>query len=114
MRVFTTLLLASTAVFCAALIEPTPAKANDPITFDISNDFSPSKVKDSCEGGQYFPPSSIGEYGCVNDNGSGIVCGGVGKDATTCTVFFKPPKPTRLRSQVELRATAQGAKQTGK
>ena len=114
MRVFPTLLLASTAAFCAALIAPTPAKANDVMTIPIQQGGSPSEVKGGCDSGNYFPPSAIGEYGCVNDNGSGIVCGGVGKDAITCTVFLKPPKPTRLRSQAEVRSGAQSAKQIGK
>jgi hypothetical protein len=57
---------------------------------------SPKDVKAGCDG-TYFAPSKMGVYGCLNENGSGIVCGGKGKDAKTCDTFMKvPPRlPTR-------------------
>jgi hypothetical protein len=53
-------------------------------------------VKASCDGA-YFPPNKLGVYGCMNQDGSGIVCGGTGKDAKTCDTFRKAPPclPTR-------------------
>jgi hypothetical protein len=46
----------------------------------------------------YFPPSSHGVYACLNSDGSGIICGGVGGFAKTCTTFgaqvVKGPKET--------------------
>ena len=53
-------------------------------------------VKASCDG-TYFAPSKLGVYGCLNKDGSGIVCGGTGKDAKTCDTFRTSPPclPTR-------------------
>lgn len=48
-----------------------------------------SQVKKGC-GGTYLPPSkSNGSYGCVNDDGHGIYCGGeTKKQNKTCTTFL--------------------------
>jgi hypothetical protein len=50
---------------------------------------SPTRVEGRCNeaGGVYFPPSSHGVYACLNSDGSGIICGGVGGFAKTCTTF---------------------------
>jgi hypothetical protein len=114
MRIFPNVLLACAAIFCAALIVPTPAKANDVLVIPKHDGGSPDDVKAGCSGGDYFPPSSEngGVYGCVNQNGSGIVCGGPGKYADTCSVFLTPPK--RLPKQSEVQAAAGSVKQIGK
>ena len=41
----------------------------------ISN-HSKAQVKKACTGA-FWPTSAGGTYGCMNDDGSGIVCGGV-------------------------------------
>jgi hypothetical protein len=67
--------------------------------------------KDSVEGkcndggGTYFAPSKYGVYGCLNQDGSGIVCGGTGKDKKSCdtwgpTADIVPKKTLPTRSQV--------------
>jgi hypothetical protein len=67
--------------------------------------------KDSVEGkcndggGTYFAPSKYGVYGCLAQDGSGIVCGGTGKDAKTCDTWgptpnIVPKKKLPTRSQV--------------
>jgi hypothetical protein len=54
--------------------------------------------KDSVEGkcndggGTYFAPSKYGVYGCLAQDGSGIVCGGTGKDKKTCDTWGPTPK----------------------
>jgi hypothetical protein len=48
---------------------------------------SKTQVKDRCDkgGGKYWPDSAGGTYGCVNTDGSGIICGGqTAKDKKTC------------------------------
>jgi hypothetical protein len=67
---------------------------------------STDAVEGKCNesGGVWFPKSSTSStYGCMNGDGHGIVCGGVGKDpkgrpySQTCDTFIKlPPRlPTR-------------------
>jgi hypothetical protein len=68
---------------------------------------SPNQVEGRCgnqEGGVYFPPDKNGVYGCLNGDGSGIVCGGKGKYAKRCDTWGATPniakpntatKPTR-------------------
>jgi hypothetical protein len=60
-------------------------------------------VKAECSG-TYFSPGVGGAYGCLNEDGSGIVCGGTGKNpktgkdySKTCDTFMKVPPclPTR-------------------
>jgi hypothetical protein len=43
---------------------------------------------------------SNGTYGCMKQDGSGIVCGGVGRYAKSCGTFRK--LPPRLPSQAEI------------
>ena len=75
---------------------------------------STTDVKGSC-GGTYFAPSSHGVYGCLNKDGSGIVCGGTGKDKKTCDTFRTAPPhlPTRadIRKAEAAAATQGSAKQ---
>ena len=61
------------------------------------------EVKNACAG--VFYPSTKGNggvYGCAyqDGNGHGIVCGGSGKDAQTCTIYIAPfPKlPTQAQA----------------
>jgi hypothetical protein len=57
-------------------------------------------VKGDCggSGDVYFSPSKYGVYGCMHGDGSGIVCGGTGKDKKTCDTFKTAPPhlPTRV------------------
>lgn len=69
----------------------------------------PDAVEGRCfEKGVYFPktgPNST--YGCMYDDGSGIVCGGkTKKDKETCDTFIKtPPRlPTRWETGLANRA----------
>ena len=98
MTVFPKILLAGAAVFCAALVVPLPAKANDVLVIPKKDGGSAEDVKGSCDGGTYFPPSSEngGVYGCINDNGSGIVCGGLGSMPTPAPSFLSPPSESLL------------------
>ncbi|MBS1799734.1 MAG: hypothetical protein JSS95_07910 [Acidobacteria bacterium] len=59
---------------------------------------SPTQVEGRCgnkEGGVYFPPDKNGVYGCLNGDGSGIVCGGKGKYAKTCDSWGATPNVAR-------------------
>jgi hypothetical protein len=61
---------------------------------------SKKDVKSSCDGA-YWPDSAGHTYGCVNKDGSGIVCGGVSKkDKKTCDTFREAPRclPTRAQA----------------
>ena len=85
----TILALTLSGLFGSAMAEQIPAPK------------SPDVIEGRCgtSGGLYFPktgPNST--YGCINEDGSGIVCGGVtAKDKKTCDTFKKtPPRlPTR-------------------
>ena len=72
------LLVAAAVLARLAFAEEVPAASN-----------SPNKVEGKCNesGGVYFPPSSHGVYACLNPDGSGIICGGVGGYAKTCEKF---------------------------
>jgi hypothetical protein len=63
---------------------------------------SPSSVKSGCQGGLYSGPAadSKGSYGCIQGDGSGIVCGGVGKYAKTCSTWGPEMKILPTQSQV--------------
>jgi hypothetical protein len=56
---------------------------------------SPTQVQGRCgntEGGVYFPPTKkTSVYGCMNADGSGIICGGTGKYAKTCDTWGPSP-----------------------
>jgi len=68
---------------------------------------SKTKVEGKCnaDGGTWFPPNNQGVYGCINDDGSGIVCGGKGANKNTCDTFKRQPGrnelPTRSGVQAE-------------
>ena len=62
------------------------------------------KVEGRCgqSGGVYFPPSKTNStYGCMNGDGSGIVCSGVTQaQKKTCDTFLKLPPRLPTRAQV--------------
>jgi hypothetical protein len=66
---------------------------------------SQSGVKKDCKdsGGVYFPKSGTNStYGCMNQDGSGIVCGGVSaKDKKTCDTFMVVPPRLPTRGEVK-------------
>jgi hypothetical protein len=71
-------------------------------TISISG-HGPTNVKNSC-GGTYFAPSSNGVYGCLNGDGSGIVCGGTGDNySKTCDTFGKSPATEQPRTKLPAR-----------
>jgi hypothetical protein len=96
-----------TAILCfvtiAVIADSTAAKE-----VDIKN-HSKKQVKDSCQaGGAYWPTSAGGTYGCMNPDGSGIVCGGVSaKDKKTCSTFMKVPPRIPTRDEIRLAADAE-------
>jgi hypothetical protein len=50
----------------------------------ISTDgHNPDQVQGKCTD-TYFAPNANGVYGCLNSDGSGIVCGGEGSEKNTC------------------------------
>ena len=55
----------------------------------------PDKVEGACgeSGGTFFPKTGKNStYGCINSDGSGIVCGGITKrDKATCSTFLQAP-----------------------
>jgi hypothetical protein len=93
--------------FGSAMAEPIPAQ-------------KPDAVEGKCgeSGGLYFPktgPNST--YGCINEDGSGIVCGGVtAKDKRTCDTFLQtPPRlPTRWEAELADRAKVDSNAKQGK
>ena len=65
---------------------------------------SPTQVEGRCgnnPGGVYFPPSKNGVYGCLNGDGSGIVCGGKGKYAKTCDTWGPIPNIAKPNSSAK-------------
>jgi hypothetical protein len=72
----------------------------------------PTQNTDSVEGrcgasgGVFFPKTGANStYGCINKDGSGIVCGGVtAKDKKTCETFLNPPPRLPTRQEAELGA----------
>jgi hypothetical protein len=95
------LVLVPPAIFVGALafIFAQPAHA---ATISIKG-HSPSQVKSHCSGGTYFGPGGKGQpYGCLAQDGSGIVCAGTGDNyAKTCDTWGPDPsiaantKPTQ-------------------
>ena len=63
---------------------------------------SPKQVKSDCakSGGTYMSPSAHGVYGCMNKDTSGIVCGGTGGYANTCSVFKQAPPHLPTQDEV--------------
>ena len=72
----------------------------------------PDGVEGKCNesGGVFFPktgPNST--FGCINEDGSGIVCGGItAKNKRTCDTFMQtPPRlPTRWETEMAGKAKA--------
>lgn len=79
-------------------------------TFPIG-DHTPGHVQAHCRGGMYTPPGGNGAYGCVAGDGSGIVCGGTGKDSKTCSTWG--PQQRILPTQSQVRA-AEAREKAGK
>jgi hypothetical protein len=78
----------------SALAKEVPIKGN-----------SKTQVKDKCDasGGTYWPTSAGGTYGCVNPDGSGIICGGVSaKDKKTCGTFRQVPPRIPTRDEIRI------------
>ena len=72
------------------------------------------QVQGRCaEGGVYWRTSPHGTYGCMNPDGSGIICGGVtARDKKTCSTFRQVPPRIPTRDEVRLgekMKTTQGA-----
>src|SRR5262249_52773882 len=66
---------------------------------------SKKDVKIRCDesGGTYWPTSAGGTYGCVNSDGSGIICGGVtAHDKKTCGTFRQVPPRIPSRDEVRI------------
>ena len=74
---------------------------------------SQQEVKKSCKdsGGVNFPKTGANStYGCINKDGSGIVCGGVtAKDKKTCDTFMVVPPRLPTRGEVEYAENAEMA-----
>jgi hypothetical protein len=96
--------LVSPVVLVGVLALAHPAQAK---SISISG-HGPGSVKKGCGGGGvYFPPDGKGAYGCINGDGSGIVCGGSGKYAKTCDTWgptpnFVAPNNRRLPDREEV------------
>lgn len=68
---------------------------------------SPDRVQGKCgeSGGTYSPPNKNGVYGCLNPDGSGIVCGGVTKtQKKTCDTFRVAPGRFPTMNELKNRA----------
>ncbi len=66
---------------------------------------SKTKVEGKCNesGGVYWPTSAGGTYGCMNPDGSCIICGGMtAKDKKTCSTFRQVPPRIPTRDEVRL------------
>lgn len=78
----------------SAMAKEVPVKGN-----------SKKEVKSRCDesGGTYWPSSAGGTYGCVNPDGSGIICGGVtAHDKKTCGTFRQVPPRIPTRDEVRI------------
>ena len=75
---------------------------------------SPEEIKKSCQdsGGVNFPKTGpTSRYGCINKDGSGIVCGGVtANDRKTCDTFMVVPPRLPTRDEVHYAETAEAEK----
>jgi hypothetical protein len=75
-----------------------------PATISVKG-HSPSQVKSNCSGGTYFAPGGKGQpYGCLAQDGSGIVCGGTGDNyAKTCDTWGPAPADQPRRTKLPAR-----------
>lgn len=87
-------------VVCVAVSAAVLAASAGATRVSISG-HSQAQVKKSCSG-VYWPGSGKGNtYGCLNDDGSGIVCGGVTKSQQkTCDTFDAAPKGSSYAHQI--------------
>jgi hypothetical protein len=94
-------ILVSPVVLAGAFLLTHTAHAK---TISISGHGS-GAVKKSCGGGgTYFPPNDNGVYGCLNKDGSGIVCGGTGDNfAKTCDTWKPAPADAKPRTSLPSR-----------
>lgn len=80
--------------------------ANSAMAEEVSiKGHSKTKVEGKCNesGGVFWPTSAGGTYGCMNPDGSGIVCGGATpKDKKTCATFRQVPPRIPTRDEVRL------------
>ena len=92
-----TLVLFSAAVLCAVSSVLVAAGATIPV-----GSHNPSSIQKGCTGpgDLYAGPGVNGMYGCLKGDGSGVVCGGAGKYAKTCSTFAQAPP--HLPTQAEL------------
>jgi len=89
---------ASICIATAAMAERIPIQKKD-------------QVEGRCgeSGGVYFSPNKQGVYGCLNEDGSGIVCGGVQKvHKKTCDTFREAPRRLPTRAEAGKAGTVQG------
>jgi hypothetical protein len=81
-------LLTLIAVALAALVSGSAIATKVPIKGN-----SPDRVQGKCSGVFWPQGGSSATYGCLNSDGSGIVCGGkTAKDKKTCDTFRAAPK----------------------
>ena len=92
-----TLAFFSAAVLCAAVAVPVATGATVPV-----GSHTPGSIQKGCTGpgDLYAGPGVNGMYGCLKGDGSGVVCGGAGKYAKTCSTFAQAPP--HLPTQMEL------------
>jgi hypothetical protein len=104
--------LVSPIVFLGALALTHPAHS---ATIGVKG-HNPDQVQGKCDGGTYFGPSKQGSYGCLEADGSGIVCGGVGSYANTCDTWGAARDITHKRTTLPTRDELHGrtAKATNK
>jgi hypothetical protein len=91
--------LVSPVLFVGALALTHPAHAK---TISITG-HGAGAVKAGCKG-TFFPASDSGVYGCLNKDGSGIVCGGTGDNySKTCDTWGKTPANVTPRTSLPAR-----------
>jgi hypothetical protein len=75
---------------------------------------SQEEIKNSCKdsGGITFPKTGpTSRYGCINKDGSGIVCGGATEnERKTCDTFLVMPPRLPTRDEVHYAETAEAEK----
>jgi hypothetical protein len=90
--------LAISSAFLATIVAAPQAAWADHISLQ-----SKDKVEGACneKGGVYWPSSAGGTYGCMNKDGSGIVCGGTSaEDKKSCDTWPASARIAPTRSQV--------------